>query len=247
MENKTLILPAALMLLATLGSIIIVFAAIKKVSFKYALFTAFALFTWASDQAIQSFTGLYKNFSIMPPLLILYGVMPMVIAMVVLFSLKRSREVIGALPLALLSVVHFFRLPVEYMIYLLSEEEKMPRMMTFNGGNYDIIIGITALPVAWLLYKYKDKFKYVFAVWSAVGLFFVLRVSAVGILSSPYPFRKYLEDYANTAVFEFPFALLPAFMVPVVVFAHIVALYRIFVLKTTESVALKQPVEENII
>jgi hypothetical protein len=94
--------------------------------------------------------------------------------------------------------------------------------MTFSGYNFDIIMGISAI----LLLLYKLGFKRpipqrLFFVWNIMGLCFLFNIAMIGLLSAPLPIQQLAFDQPNIAVLMFPYTLLPAFVVPIVLIAHV--------------------------
>ena len=92
--------------------------------------------------------------------------------------------------------------------------------MTFEGRNYDIVMGITAPIIGYLFMKQKISKKILLA-WNIVGLMLVLFVLFTGILSSELPFQKFGSEQPNRGINYFPFVLLPATIVPIVIWTHI--------------------------
>jgi len=92
--------------------------------------------------------------------------------------------------------------------------------MTFEGRNFDIIMGITAPVIGLLLINRKLNTKVLF-VWNIVGLLLVSFILFNGLLSAEVPFQQFAFDQPNRAVAYFPFVLLPATVVPIVIWTHI--------------------------
>jgi hypothetical protein len=96
----------------------------------------------------------------------------------------------------------------------------IPELMTFEGRNYDIILGITAPIIGWLFIKKKIN-RHVLLLWNIVGLFFVLFILVNGILSAELPFQQFGFEQPNRGINYFPFVLLPATIVPIVIWTHL--------------------------
>jgi hypothetical protein len=99
--------------------------------------------------------------------------------------------------------------------------------MTFEGGNLDILAGLTAPLVAYLGYHKKTLSIRVLLGWNfiCIGLLFNIVVRAV--LSAPFSFQKFAFDQPNLAVFYFPFIWLPGFIVPAVLFSHLISIRKL--------------------
>ncbi len=75
------------------------------------------------------------------PLLLL----PPLIFIVACFFTKKGKAFIDGLPAGTLTVFHTIRIPVELVLFWLFVNKSIPEAMTFDGRNFDIISGLTAL------------------------------------------------------------------------------------------------------
>jgi hypothetical protein len=103
----------------------------------------------------------------------------------------------------------------------------IPELMTFTGRNYDILIGITA-PLFALFYTKQQVSKKTLLVWNIIGLAFVLFILLNGILSSKLPIQQFGFEQPTVAINYFPFVLLPATIVPIVIWTHISDIVKIY-------------------
>ncbi len=180
---------------------------------------------WSAVQSLLAYLGFYQDMSLMPPrfvlvlfpatLAIVYGLMP---AQRNWLSVKRN---------SLLSTFsHVVRLPVEIVLYALFMHEMIPELMTFEGRNFDIIMGLSA-PVIGLLLLKNSAPKKLLLTWNVIGLVLVLFILTNGILSTELPFQQFAFHQPNKAVSFFPFILLPATIVPIVVWTHLSDIYKL--------------------
>jgi hypothetical protein len=117
-----------------------------------------------------------------------------------------------------------FRVAVEIFLFLGHRAGFVPVQMTFEGRNWDVLTGLTALPLAWLVAKNKAPKSLIFA-WNTFGLALLLNVMVVAVLSMPTPLRHFHNDPANTFVTYFPYIWLPAYLVQVAWLSHLL-IYR---------------------
>jgi hypothetical protein len=191
--------------------------------------TALSILTvWIIVQAILAAKGIYYtdtgNF---PPRILLLGVLPAVLVIFILFITRQGRNFIDSLPLANLTCLHTVRVPVEVVLYWLFLQKSIPELMTFEGRNFDIIAGITAPFIAYYgLFKKGISLKLIL-LWNFAGLALLMNIVIHGLLSAPSPIQKLAFDQPNIAVLNFPFSLLPAFVVPVVLFAHLASIRQL--------------------
>ena len=124
------------------------------------------------------------------------------------------------------TLLHTVRLPIEIILFKLYLNKTIPQLMTFEGRNFDIVIGITA-PIVGYLYLKKRISKIKLIAWNIIGIFFVCFILINGILSSELPFQQFAFDQPNRAVNFFPFTLLPAVIIPIVIWTHITDIIKL--------------------
>lgn len=184
------------------------------------------LIVWLFIQDLLASGSFYTNFEEMPPRFIL-AIGPPLLCIFFLFLVESSRDRIASLPLLFLTAIHILRIPVELVLYWLSEKGMVPILMTFEGRNFDILSGLSAPLVMYFgIYKQQMSRKALIA-WNVVCLVLLVNIVANAILSTPYPFQQQAFDHPNVAVFYFPFIWLPSLIVPMVLFAHLAALLQL--------------------
>lgn len=179
-------------------------------------------------QSVISISGFYANTLATPPRFPLL-VLPSVVLIVWLFVSKKGKAFIDSLDLRMLTQLHIVRALVEVVLWRLMIETYIPKSMTFEGQNFDMLSGISAPIVAYFAFDKPPVKRTLLIWWNLICLGLVLNVVITGILSAPSPFQKFAFDQPNIAVLYFPYALLPGFIVPVVIFSHLAALRRLFV------------------
>jgi hypothetical protein len=116
--------------------------------------------------------------------------------------------------------LHFVRVLVELGLFWLSTYKVVPKVLTFEGRNFDILIGLTA-PVIYYFGFVKPKLsKSIIVAWNVIGLVFLFNVVINTVLIIP-------DSDSNFALGYFPFFLLPSFIVPLVMFSHLASIKRI--------------------
>lgn len=160
-----------------------------------------------------------------PPALVLFF-SGFVLAMVFLFSPPGRQLAIG-LPLWLLVGFQAFRIPVELLLHRAYVEGLMPVQMSYLGLNFDVLTGLTALPVALLIARGLVP-RWAVAVWNVIGLGLLLNILTIAILSTPTPLRVFHNEPANLWVTTFPFVWLPTVMVIAALSGHVLVFRRLF-------------------
>jgi hypothetical protein len=183
------------------------------------------LSAWLLLQTAISLTGFYTVTDTLPPRFLLL-VLPPFLAIIIFFVTKKGRQFIDGLRKDLLTLLHVVRIPVEIVLFLLFVKGTVPIEMTFEGRNLDILSGITALFI-WYFGYIKKKLKSVIIVtWNIICLCLLFNIVITAILAAPFPFQKIAFDQPNIAVLFFPFTWLPGFIVPLVLFSHLVCLRK---------------------
>ncbi|MBO9572074.1 MAG: hypothetical protein J7497_07675 [Chitinophagaceae bacterium] len=187
------------------------------------------LLLWLIVQALITISGFYYKtiLSDLPPKLVVFGVAPMLLTIIILFSTRAGRSFIDSLPLKTLTWLHVIRLPVEIVLYLLFLQKVVPLVMTFEGRNFDILMGISAPLVAYYGFIGSSPNKKLLLIWNVVGIFLLLNIVIHALLSVPGPLQRFGFERPNIAVVQYPYSWLPTFIVPVVLFSHLVAIRRL--------------------
>jgi len=115
---------------------------------------------------------------------------------------------------------------MEFVLLYLFIYDMIPQLMTFEGRNFDIIAGVTALIVGMLYAKGKVSEK-ILLVWNVLGLILILFILINGILSAELPIQQFAFEQPNRALNYFPFILLPAIVVPLVIYSHITDIIKL--------------------
>ena len=188
------------------------------------------LVLWAAGQSLLALTGFYlKDLDQLPPRFALVLV-PALLVILMVFGRKRGRALVDRLPLAPLTYVSAVRILVELVLYELMLSQAVPELMTFAGRNFDILAGITAPLVAYFGLQRNKLNRRLLIGWHICALGLLLFIVINAILSTPTPVQQFAFDQPNVAIFYFPFVLLPALVVPIILFAHLASLRRLFAL-----------------
>jgi hypothetical protein len=147
-------------------------------------------------------------------------------AAVVAFS-SRSRG--GALlatsvPLVALTALRSMRAVVELVLHGLWEDHRLPTALAFQGGNVDILVGITA-PIVAFLYATGRLSPRALIAWNVLGLVSLANVVARAVLTSPIVHA--IPSDAPSPFGSLPYALIPTLVVPLAVALHVLGLRRI--------------------
>lgn len=182
---------------------------------------------WLVFQYLIANSGFYMNNikSTPPPFLFVF--VPMLLFIVYLFLSKEGKQFIDSLPLLESTQLHIVRIPVELILYGLSLYKTIPELMTFAGRNFDILAGITALFIAYFGIKKQKLNRSFLLVWNVICLGLLLFIVINALLSAPFTFQQFAFNQPNIAVLQAPYVWLPAFIVPAVLFCHLVSIRQL--------------------
>jgi hypothetical protein len=188
------------------------------------------LLVWLAIQMIVSLSGFYENTTQMPPRFLLLIGIPLLF-IIVLFSSLAGRRWMDRLDGKFLTLLHIVRVPVELVLFWLFLNKAVPELMTFSGRNLDILSGLTAPFIYYFGYVRKQLSSTIILLWNFVCLLLLFNIVIHAVLSAPFPFQQLAFEQPNIAVLYFPFTWLPACIVPVVLFAHLVSIRKLLLLK----------------
>ena len=214
--------------LTVLLTLLMIYAAIKKSanekSNSIVITVILGLAGWIIIQSQLAFNDFYNTDTKFFPPKFLLAVAPMFITIIFLFITKKGRAFIDRLPLLNITYLNIVRIPVELVLYWLALNKAVPELMTFAGRNFDILAGITAPFVAYVGFSLKKLNRKMILLWNFIALWLLINIVTNALLSAPFSFQRFAFDQPNIAVLYFPFILLPAFIVPVVLFGHLVSI-----------------------
>jgi hypothetical protein len=123
---------------------------------------------------------------------------------------------ISSVPLAWLVSVHLVRFVGFYFLWLY-EQRQLPFAFAVLGGWGDIVVATLAL----VLLILRPPSRVIYHVWNTLGLADILFVVSTAT-------RLALADPASMAtLLRFPLSLLPTFIVPLIIFTHVVIFLRL--------------------
>jgi hypothetical protein len=193
---------------------------------KNSITTLVVLIIWLIVQTVFGLLGFYTVTNTTPPRFILL-VLPPLLFIIGLFVTSKGREYLDSLDAGYLAILHIIRIPVELVLFWLFINKAVPKLMTFEGRNFDILSGLTA-PLIYYFGFIKQKIdKKVILVWNIICLGLLLNIVVFAILSAPFPFQKFAFDQPNIAVLYFPFVWLPCCVVPLVLLSHLATIRQL--------------------
>ncbi len=168
---------------------------------------------WITLQSFLSASGFYAAPG--KPLRFPLLLMPPVILGLIYSYTSKGRKFFAALDIRLLTLVQLIRLLVEPVLYWLALYHLVPTVMTFEGKNFDILTGLTVPFIYYFGFVKRTWPNWVMLIWNWMGIALLTVVVSIGVFSA-------LQ--APFAIQQFPWALLPGFLVPIAFFAHVASI-----------------------
>ena len=153
-----------------------------------------------------------------PALLLLLGLS--VLTALLVFSSPGARLALRV-PLASVVTLQAFRIGVEWLLHRFYLEGTVPVQMTYAGRNFDVVSGVTGLGLGLWLLGGRPLSHGALLAWNVVSLGLLLNIVTVAVLSTPVPFRQFLEGPPNLLPSTFPYIWLPSFLVQLALASHL--------------------------
>ena len=95
------------------------------------------------------------------------------------------------------------------------------------AGTGDVLVGLLALPVAYLVHRSAPISRKAAIAWNVLGLVDFAIAIGIGILSAPGPLQVIVPDRPNAGLGTFPTVMIPAFAVPSSILLHALSLRQL--------------------
>ena len=183
---------------------------------------AVALALWLGATGLAAQAGWLRFGPTPPP--VGFAIIPGLFITVALAFSRWGSALISRAGLPLLIGYQSFRILVECFLWWGHREGIVPVQMTWEGRNFDVLTGLAALPLAWLVFAGKAP-RLLIWMWNCLGLGLLINIVTIAVLSMPTPFRQFSP--ANLFVAEAPFIWLPAFLVASALFGHLLVFRKL--------------------
>jgi len=178
-----------------------------------------AIIIWYALAIFAGGSGL--TLRMVPPLpqIVLFG---LVVLLLLLYWLSQSfRKWVLSVNIKLLITVHLTRFVGFYFLFLYSRGQ-LPYDFAVLGGWGDIIVASAALLVILLASLVGKGGWLIYFIWNFIGLVDILFVVATAT-------RLTIADpQSMSELLKLPLSLLPTFLVPIIIFTHIIIFIRLY-------------------
>jgi hypothetical protein len=224
------------------ASIVVGFLSLAMAETVGGRFTVFvALVAWFALVLAIGATGALSPAQGGPAALGLAVVLPIVALALAYFARPSVRTAMGTTPLPALIALHAIRL-LGFMFVVLYAEGRLPAPFAPSAGWGDILIGATALPLAWAAARFGATIRPLVFLWNALGVADLVVALTLGPLSAPGPLQVFVGPPDSSPMTTLPWLIIPGFLVPCLMFLHIVIFAR---LARTEGATRAWPSEHR--
>jgi hypothetical protein len=137
---------------------------------------------------------------------------------------RQSNNLLSRVPASWIIKMQGFRIIVELFLWWAYLDQVVPVQMTFEGRNFDILVGLSAPLVSlWWLKPNNQRLRWVL-IWNIVGLILLFNIVVIAVLSMPTPMQYFFNEPANTVVATFPWVLLPGILVSLAFALHLLSI-----------------------
>jgi hypothetical protein len=188
---------------------------------------------WLGAAAALAQSGVLADWTALPPR---WPLLPLTaLGMSVLFGLTKTyRRLLAELPAWQPVALQTFRLAVEFAFWRLHMEGVAPLQVTFEGRNFDALVGLTAPVVAagiafgWLGPR-------ITIAWNLFGL--AMLVNAIGTVatSTPGPLHLNWPGEPFTAIAAWPVIWIPALLAPIGISLHVASIGQALARSTSRT------------
>jgi hypothetical protein len=144
----------------------------------------------------------------------------------VLLPSKRIAAVLDAIPPSWLVGLQLYRvLGGLFLVGWL--QGQIPGEFALPAGSGDVLVGLLALPVAYLLHKQARGAVALAVAWNVLGIVDLASAVTMGTLTQPGPLQLIVPAVSNVLLGTYPTVLVPAFAVPSSILLHALSLRQL--------------------
>src|SRR5436190_4938877 len=158
----------------------------------------------------------------LPPAIFL----PLIVGLLLLLPSKRIGALLDAIPASWLVGLQLYR--VLGGIFLVEWlHGRIPGEFALPAGSGDVLVGLLAVPVAYLLHKGARGATALAVAWNVLGIVDLASAVTMGTLTQPGPLQLIVPAVPNLLLSSYPTVLIPAFAVPSSILLHALSLRQL--------------------
>lgn len=188
---------------------------------------ALGLFLWFLYCFLLGISGFLQTFEL-PPRFPLLTVLPAFLFIGFFLKKHKDSAIIENIPTPWLVYYQSFRIIIESLFVATVAVGFLNPEVTFEGYNYDILFGLSAVIVGFLAFNRKVISNKGLLVWNYLGLVVIAFIIFLFTTTAFFPeLWGSVETLAKKEAGSFPFVLVPAFLMPSAVFMHVVSIIQL--------------------
>jgi len=152
--------------------------------------------------------------------------LPIIAGLWLIFRSRIMAHIIDATPLSWLIGVQVYRV-VGVIFLILLGAGQLPPEFALPAGSGDLLVGLLALPVAWVVHTGSKRALTAAYVWNALGILDLVVALATGFLTSPGPVQLLALDHPNLIASAYPLVMIPVFLVPLSLILHGLCVWKL--------------------
>jgi hypothetical protein len=154
--------------------------------------------------------------------------LPVALICFAFFAVPTVRAALFAIPLPVLVAANAARV-LGVLFILQYAANRLPAPFAPAAGWGDVFVGLTAMPVAWLAWRYGARTRGLVLAWNLVGIVDLVDAAGLGATSSPGPLQIFTVSPDSSLMTTLPWILIPCFLVPASFALHVAIFYRLSV------------------
>ncbi|HEY0680197.1 MAG TPA: hypothetical protein VGD17_18055 [Chitinophagaceae bacterium] len=179
-------------------------------------------FLWVGILTVLAVKGFFEV-KTLPPRFGIFVLAFLTVSLILCFlSVKRHLSFLFSIPSHWLIYFQSFRVVVEVVLWLLFLDGLVPKEMTFEGRNFDVLVGLAA-PIAGYMVQKKTHYGVGIA-FNIFGLVALANIITIVVPAFPSPFQKYATLHLAS---YFPGITIPALLAPAAMYVHILSIKQL--------------------
>lgn len=196
-------------------------------SSKVALSICGGLAIWISYLILLNQTGILRDFDL-PPKVPVLVVLPAILLIILLVNKKFMKHAFQNTPTHVPVALQSFRIFVELLIYATYLKGIFPQKATFEGMNFDVLVGISSIFISFAVAKGAIKNTGIL-IWNVASIC-ILLLTVYSFISTYY-FSDFVASGLGYQFVELPYLLLASVLLPVAIFLHVFSIQQVLTLK----------------
>ena len=137
-----------------------------------------------------------------------------------------TRDAVWRTPMEVLIAVNILRvLGISFVLLYSAHELAAPFAPVAGWG--DVLVGLTAGPVAWIAARYGARAKGWVLAWNILGFMDLITAVGLGATSAPGPIRLFMDPPGSAIMTSLPWIIIPCFLVPALEALHVAIFSRV--------------------